>query len=127
MLSRLSIRTRLIGIAILFLLPIALQVYLFVDQRRKDITFADKEVAGVTYLRAAWPSLSALAAAVSDPALQPAAKLAAAPRLEAAARSHDAGMGSEAASRDLIKALAAVSWPSLPLVAGEKADAAIAA
>ena len=54
---RLSIRARLIGIALLFLLPIALQIGLFIDQSRKDITFADKEVDGVVYLRAAWPVL----------------------------------------------------------------------
>ena len=56
-------------------MPIALQVYLFVDQSRKDITFSDKEVAGLGYLRSAWPVLHTLAAAVNDPALQPAAKL----------------------------------------------------
>ena len=44
MLSRLSIRARLVGIAILFLVPIALQVYLFVDQSRKDITFSDSRL-----------------------------------------------------------------------------------
>ncbi len=127
MLNRLSIRTRLVGIAILFLVPIALQVYLFVDQSRKDITFADKEVAGVVYLRSAWPVLSALAGAVSDPALQPSSKLASAPKLETATKTHDAEMGSEAASRDLSKALVAVNWPSQTLAAGEKADAAITA
>jgi methyl-accepting chemotaxis protein len=127
MLNRLSIRTRLVGIAILFLVPIALQVYLFVDQSRKDITFADKEVAGVMYLRSAWPVLSALAGAVSDPALAPSSKLASAPKLEAAAKTHDAEMGSEAASRDLSKALAAVNWPGQTVAAGEKADAAITA
>jgi methyl-accepting chemotaxis protein len=127
MLSRLSIRARLVGIAILFLLPIALQVYLFVDQSRKDITFADKEVAGVVYLRSAWPVLSTLVAAASDPALQPAVKLAAAPSLDAAAKIYDAEMSSEQASADLRKALAALNWPSQPLATGEKTDAAIAA
>ena len=89
MLSRLSIRARLVGIAILFLVPIALQVYLFIDQSRKDITFSDKEVTGVIYLRSAWPVLHALAAAVSDPALQPAARLQSAPQLEAATNTID--------------------------------------
>ena len=65
MFGRLTIRARLIGIAALFLIPIGLQVYLFVDQSRKDITFADKEVTGIAYLRAAWPAIHALAAAVN--------------------------------------------------------------
>ena len=127
MLSRLSIRARLVGIAILFLLPIALQVYLFVDQSRKDITFADKEVAGVIYLRSAWPVLSALTAAVSDPALQPSAKLQSAPKLEAAAKTYDGEMGSEQATADLGKTLAAVNWPNQAIGPGDKADAAITA
>jgi len=126
MLSRLSIRTRLVGIAILFLVPIALQVYLFVDQSRKDITFSDKEVSGLIYLRGAWPVLHALAAAVNDPA-QPAAKLQSAPKLEAAAKTHDGEMGSEQASRELVKTLAALGWPGQPVPAGDKADAAITA
>ena len=88
-------------------MPIALQVYLFVDQSRKDITFADKEVAGVTYLRGAWPVLHALAAAVNDPARAAAASLQSAAKLEAAAKTHDGEMGSEQASRELGKALAA--------------------
>ena len=127
MLSRLSIRARLVGIAILFLVPIALQVYLFVDQSRKDITFSDKEVSGLVYLRSAWPVLHALAAAVSDPALQPAAKLHSAAKLDAAAKTHDGEMGSEQASRELTRTLAAVGWPSQPVPAGDKADAAITA
>jgi methyl-accepting chemotaxis protein len=127
MLSRLSIRARLVGISILFLVPIALQVYLFVEQSRKDITFSDKEVAGVGYLRSAWPVLHTLAAAVSDPALRPAAKLGGAPKLEDGAKTYDGEMGSEQASRDLAKTLAAVGWPNQPIGSGEKADAAIAA
>ena len=126
MLSRLSIRARLVGIAILFLVPIALQVYLFVDQSRKDITFSDKEVSGLVYLRGAWPVLHALAAAVNDPA-QPAAKLQSAPKLEAAAKTYDGEMGSEQASRELVKTLAALGWPGQPVPAGDKADAAITA
>ena len=127
MLSRLSIRTRLVGIAILFLVPIALQVYLFVDQSRKDITFSDKEVTGLTYLRGAWPVLHALAAAVNDPALQPAARLQSAPKLDVAAKTYDGEMGSEQASRELARTLAAVGWPGQPVPAGDKADAAITA
>jgi methyl-accepting chemotaxis protein len=127
MLSRLSIRARLVGISILFLVPIALQVYLFVEQSRKDITFSDKEVAGVGYLRSAWPVLHTLAAAVSDPSLRPAANLQSAPKLETASRTYDGQMGSGEASRELGKALAAIGWPHQAIGAGDKADAAIAA
>ena len=81
---RLSIRARLIGIALLFLVPIALQIGLFIDQSRKDITFADKEVDGVVYLRAAWPVLHTLAAGVNDPAQRPASRISGAPSLDAA-------------------------------------------
>src|SRR5262245_65948745 len=99
MLGRLSIRARLIGISILFLVPIALQLYLFVEQSRKDITFSDKEVSGVGYLRETWPILHTLAAAVADPALRPSAKPL--PSLDAAGKKYDGEMGSETASRDL--------------------------
>jgi hypothetical protein len=92
----------------------------------RDITFSDKEVSGLIYLRSAWPVLHALAAAVNDPA-QPAARPQSAPKLEAAAKTYDGEMGSEQASRELVKTLAAVGWPSQPVLAGDKADAAITA
>jgi methyl-accepting chemotaxis protein len=126
-LRRLSIRARLIGIALLFLLPIALQVYLFVQQSRKDITFSEKEVAGLQYLRSVWPVLQALTAAGNDPAARPATRLQSAPPLDRAATTYDAEMASEAASRDLKAALATIGWPNQPLAPGEKLDAAITA
>ena len=127
MLSRLSIRARLVGIAILFLVPIALQVYLVRRPEPQGHHLLRQGSRGLVYLRSAWPVLHALAAAVNDPALQPAAKLQSAPKLEAAAKTHDGEMGSEAASRDLAKTLAAVGWPGQPVPAGDKADAAITA
>jgi methyl-accepting chemotaxis protein len=123
---RLSIRARLIGIALLFLVPIALQIGLFIDQSRKDITFADKEVDGVVYLRAAWPVLHTLAAAANDSALRPSSRIGSAPSLDAAAATYDAAMTSEQASRDLKRMLAAAGWPEKPLAA-DKAEAAITA
>ena len=39
----LAIRHKLIGIVALLLIPIALLAWLFVDQSRKDVTFAAKE------------------------------------------------------------------------------------
>ncbi len=121
----LSIRARLIGIALLFILPIALQIYLFIDQSRKDITFAEKEVAGLAYVKSVWPVLHALAAASNDPAVRAPAEQV--PALAQAGRTYDAAMASEQASADLAKALAAVGWPQQRLAPGEKAEAAIAA
>jgi methyl-accepting chemotaxis protein len=103
----LSIRARLIGIALLFILPIALQVYLFIDQSRKDITFAEKEVAGLVYVKNVWPVLHALAAASNDPAARPPGEQV--PALAHAGRTYDVAMASEQASADLAKALAAMA------------------
>ncbi|MER2606221.1 MAG: hypothetical protein ABTQ29_10345, partial [Siculibacillus sp.] len=58
----LAIRHKLIGIVALLLIPIALLAWLFVDQSRKDVTFAAKEADGVAYLREVWPVLAAATA-----------------------------------------------------------------
>jgi len=127
LLGRLTIRARLIGIAALFLIPIALQVYLFVDQSRKDITFADKEVTGIAYLRAAWPAMHALTTAVNDPAFRPSGRLSGAPALDAIAKALDGEMGSAAASRDFAKTLGPLGWPNQAIAPSDKAEAAITA
>ena len=54
--SRLPIAARLALISVCFLVPIGLFAYLFVDQATRDISFADKEIAGTRYLDAIWPS-----------------------------------------------------------------------
>ena len=56
--SSLPIRHKLAGIVALLIVPIALLAWLFVDQSRKDITFAAKEADGTAYLRAVWPVLA---------------------------------------------------------------------
>jgi methyl-accepting chemotaxis protein len=56
--ARLSIATRLGLIAALFLAPIVLLIYLFVQQATTDIAFADKERAGARYLAEIWPSFA---------------------------------------------------------------------
>src|SRR5450432_1998071 len=61
--SRLSIATRLGMIATLFLIPIILLVYLFVQQSLGDISFTVKEMAGTQYLREVWPSFAKLSQA----------------------------------------------------------------
>lgn len=55
--ARLSIGARLFVIAGLFVIPIFLLTYLLVHQAMKDITFAQKEQAGVAYLQELWPSV----------------------------------------------------------------------
>jgi methyl-accepting chemotaxis protein len=55
--ARLSIGARLFVIAGLFVIPIFLLTYLLVHQAMKDITFAQKEQAGVAYLQELWPSI----------------------------------------------------------------------
>jgi len=54
--ARLSIRGRLVLIGALFLAPIALLVYLFVNQSFSDINFAEREIDGTRYLADLWPS-----------------------------------------------------------------------
>ncbi len=56
--TALPIRHKLVGIVALLLVPIALLAWLFVDQSRKDITFAGKEADGSAYLQALWPVLA---------------------------------------------------------------------
>ncbi len=54
--SRLPIAARLAVIAAVFVAPIALFAYLFVNQSEGDITFAAKEIDGSRYVDAVWPS-----------------------------------------------------------------------
>ena len=56
--ARLSIRSRLALIGALFLVPIALLVYLFVHQSRQDIDFAAREIDGTRYLAEVWPGFA---------------------------------------------------------------------
>jgi methyl-accepting chemotaxis protein len=56
--ARLPIAARLAVISVVFVAPIALFAYLFVNQAEGDITFSAKEVAGTRYLDAIWPSFA---------------------------------------------------------------------
>ena len=56
--ARLPIAARLAVISVVFVAPIALFAYLFVDQAEGDITFAAKEIDGTHYLDAIWPSFA---------------------------------------------------------------------
>ena len=52
--TRLSIQARLILIGSLFVAPIALLVFLFVESALTDISFAGRELDGSTYLVNVW-------------------------------------------------------------------------
>ena len=62
LLNNLSIRTKLLAVGAVMLLPILLLGKLFVSQSYKDIDFARQEIAGTQLLRSVWPlTLSATA------------------------------------------------------------------
>jgi methyl-accepting chemotaxis protein len=62
--ARLPIAARLAVISVVFVAPIALFAYLFVNQAEGDITFAAKEIDGTHYLDAIWPSFTGDAPAI---------------------------------------------------------------
>ncbi len=45
----------LVAVSVLFLVPIGFMVALLLRESRKDISFVDKEIAGLTYEQAVWP------------------------------------------------------------------------
>jgi len=102
-----AIRTKLAGIVVLLLVPIALLAGLFVFQSRKDITFAAKEADGTRYLQAVWPVLAGAGAIDVGPAAAP---IATEPLL-ARGRELDEAMGSAEAARALATALPALAAP----------------
>ena len=105
--TALPIRHKLVGIVALLLVPIALLAWLFIDQSRKDITFAAKEADGSAYLQSVWPLLSGATAIDGTPLATPVATTAFAERSHAL----DADMASAEASKavtDAAKALGTV-------------------
>ncbi len=90
----LSIRLKLLTIVALLLLPIALLAFLFVEQSRKDILFARKEVAGTAYLGALWSDFTALQRAASEGVSMPPLG-----RVQEAAATHDDTLGTGELSR----------------------------
>ena len=102
--TALPIRHKLVGIVALLLVPIALLAWLFVDQSRKDITFAAKEADGSAYLQVVWPLL-AHATAIDD---APLASPLATTSLTDRAREMDGDMSSGEASKAVGEALTAL-------------------
>ncbi|WP_181703257.1 methyl-accepting chemotaxis protein [Chthonobacter albigriseus] len=65
----LTIRSKLLLITGLFIVPLVMMSWLFVAQSRKDINFAAAEQSGVTWMRSAWPAeVSFATTAIGDKA-----------------------------------------------------------
>lgn len=58
--NKLTIAQKLLVLSVLFLIPIAIQVGLLVEQSNKDISFTRKETLGTQYLALVWSPLHAL-------------------------------------------------------------------
>ena len=121
------IRRKLAFIVIVFALPIAMLAWLFISQSFKDISFAQKERDGVTYLRAIWPVVNTLITASNEPKSAPSSLLTGGQDLAALGQRFDVSMDSADATKDLNAALRAVNWPSGTLERNEKSEKAIAA
>ncbi|MFN3805657.1 methyl-accepting chemotaxis protein [Asticcacaulis sp.] len=63
--AAISIRTKLFVMTGVFMVPIVLMSYLFVQQSLKDIHFGQKEVQGVEAMRVVWPVLTGATAQLS--------------------------------------------------------------
>ncbi len=121
-----SIRTKLALVVGLFLVPVSLLAWLFVQQSFKDINFAQKERDGIVYLRGTWPVLMSLIAASNDPKATPASHLAGDPKLDELKR-FDAAMETEEAAKALTQSLAKIGWPRRSLERNADSEQAIAA
>jgi methyl-accepting chemotaxis protein len=120
-----SIRTKLVAIVGLLVLPIAVLAYLFIQQSFKDIDFAEKERDGVTYMGGAWPVLRGLIEG---------GNAASAPRdlghggeLSALGATYGAAMDAVQPAAALNDALKTLGWPTHPLARDAKLEGAIAA
>lgn len=100
--KHMTILHKLLGISVLFLVPILIFAQLFVAQSQKDVSFALKEIDGVSYLDAVWSPLSM---ATSNPDRLRADKTPTVAALDAARRRFDADMGTAETSQALRHAL----------------------
>jgi methyl-accepting chemotaxis protein len=125
MLKHRPIRHKLMAIVALFLVPIALQVFLFVQQSNKDIAFAEAERDGTAYLRAVWPLLLGQIRSAGDGSFTGAAADRSA--LDAAAGAYDEGMRTGEPSRALASALQTIGFPGRPVPRSAEGAAARAA
>ena len=99
----LSIRNKLNGIAGLFLVPVALLAWQLLNQSRKDITFASKELDGSAYLQSVWPVMVAATEIDQSGVNVPIAAF------ESRARQFDASLDTAESSQAALQAAAALS------------------
>jgi methyl-accepting chemotaxis protein len=121
-LPRMAIRHKLVIIAGLFVLPIALLIGFFLQQSLKDIAFAQKERAGTAYVRAIWPVLAGVVRAVAGAGVPVDV-----PAYAGAEASHGQDMDTATAAAALREALSRIGWPRRPIERNGDALRAIAA
>ena len=125
MLKSFPIRHKLLLIVALFLVPISLQVFLFLQQSRKDITFASAEIDGVTYLQSAWPALHRLIQGMGDEKTTGDSAIVSGLKKQAAA--FDVPMKSDKSSAAALSALEKAGWPGGAIKRSTDSEAAVAA
>jgi methyl-accepting chemotaxis protein len=96
-----SIRNRLIAVSSLFLVPICLLFFLFVNKSMQEISFASKEADGVVYLRPVWNVLNS----AIDADLQGSNSVNV-EGIRAVAKQYDEAMATAKASADVVTAAA---------------------
>ncbi|MFZ4808606.1 MAG: methyl-accepting chemotaxis protein [Hyphomicrobiaceae bacterium] len=124
-LDQLKVPTKLGLITGVMFVPLVLMTWFFYHHASVDVTIAQQERDGVTYLRGAWHVTNALTTAASDPATTPLQLMKNAPDMAKLGKQFNAEMGTTEAARGLANALALVGWPNRPLRADE-ADKIIA-
>jgi methyl-accepting chemotaxis protein len=125
MLKRVPIRLKILAVAGLFLVPIALQLAMFISQSDTNIAFSTAERDGIAYLRTVWPLFVGQIRSAGDG--RSSGDPAVVEKVRSAATVHDIAMHTGAASAALVDALAAISFPGRPIertAAGETALAA---
>lgn len=121
-----SIRVKLGVIVALFLTPIVLLSWLFVQQSTKDINFAQKERDGVEYLQGTWPIVISLIAASNDANGASASQFQSSPNLDDLKR-FDASMDTGEPAKALDRLLRQTGWPTRPLKRDAESEQVIAA
>jgi methyl-accepting chemotaxis protein len=121
-----SIRIKLGVIVALFLAPIVLLSWLFIQQSAKDISFAQKERDGVVYLQGTWPAVVSLIAGSNDPSGTPASHFRSDANL-GDLRKFDTSMETGEAAKALDQLLHQVNWPNRALKRDAESEHVIAA
>lgn len=120
--NRISIPAKLACVGSILLIPTIILAWLFIQQSAKDISFAEKEIAGVAYLKAAFPVFRDLILSSNDKD----ASRAAPDALAALRASHDAAMNTGVTAKDLEAVLSTLGWPNKAIGRSAESSHAIA-